>query len=399
MGNYFRSFMASPIRRGCLAFVILVRVVAFVCVGPAFFWLPGAGQGVALPVIVPAAEVLTTNFLGSGIEVTNTLTSMIVVDILVILVAVVVGRRIRAQAPDRFVPRGLSNVIEFLGQFLYDQAHGLLGKYTRAVFPLAASLFVFLLVANMIKLVPGVESIGIVACAEKDQTGYPLAGTITGSDGQILPQFGMSLVNNALELKGRAGTKATEEDYQACIAKYSWAVPPLPKPPEKETTPAAATHPTTPDLLAIVPFFRGLATDLNVPISLALIVFFMSELWGLRALGLPYLYKFVNLPALGHLNKKPMGAIDFVVGLVEIISELSRLVSLSFRLFGSIFAGSILLIVLSFLTAFLVPLPIYFLEIVIGMMQAYVFAILTIIYAQQAVTSHHEGEHAEAHSQ
>lgn len=158
-----------------------------------------------------------------------------------------------------------------------------------------------------------------------------------------------------------------------------------------------AVHAASADKLMIIPFFRGLTTDLNVPLALALVVFLLVEFWGLRALGLPYLFKFINLPALGNLGKKPLGAIDFIVGIIEIISELSRLVSLTFRLFGALFAGGILLIVFSFLVAFFAPVPIYLLELVIGGMQAYVFAILTIIYASQAVISHHhEEEHAHA---
>ncbi|RPI92601.1 MAG: F0F1 ATP synthase subunit A, partial [Chloroflexi bacterium] len=150
--------------------------------------------------------------------------------------------------------------------------------------------------------------------------------------------------------------------------------------------------------LVVVPFFRGLSTDLNVPLALAIIVVLAVQFWGVRALGLPYFYKFINLPALGNLNKKPMGAIDFVVGLIEIISEISRLVSLTFRLFGALFAGGILLVVFTFLVAFILPVPIYVLELVIGGMQAYVFATLTIIYASQAVISHHGDEHtAEQH--
>jgi F-type H+-transporting ATPase subunit a len=151
--------------------------------------------------------------------------------------------------------------------------------------------------------------------------------------------------------------------------------------------------PGNPDRLVVVPFFRGLSTDLNVPLALALIVVLAVQVWGVQALGLPYFYKFINLPALGNLGKKPMGAIDFVVGLIEIISEISRLVSLTFRLFGALFAGGILLVVFAFLVAFILPVPIYILELVIGGMQAYVFATLTIIYASQAVISHHGDEH------
>jgi F0F1-type ATP synthase membrane subunit a len=488
----------SAAMRGCLVLIVLVVVIAFVCVGPAFIWLPRAGAGVALPVITLPAEALVPNWPFAGYDFTNTLTSMIVVDVIVLIIALVVGRALRSAPPDRFVPRGFTNFIEMLGSFLYNQAHKLLGKHTRSVFPLAASIFVFLLFANLLKLVPGYESVGLVACGEYDinaddsdpiapgQTSYAIAGLSAENPN---PAGVLQLENASLSPGGRKGEKATRADTLACEAQYPWATPPLARAIQDRTIAAQraevegktisredflararddyayialaealeaadaagedtevvyqafdleaakaefdaehaeevaheydegifneeeARHayharqlaktqglPGNPDRLVVVPFFRGLSTDLNVPLALAIIVVLAVQFWGVRALGLPYFYKFINLPALGNLNKKPMGAIDFVVGLIEIISEISRLVSLTFRLFGALFAGGILLVVFTFLVAFILPVPIYVLELVIGGMQAYVFATLTIIYASQAVISHHGDEHtAEQH--
>jgi len=123
----------------------------------------------------------------------------------------------------------------------------------------------------------------------------------------------------------------------------------------------------------------------------------MVQVWGMQALGGAYWFKFFNIPALGNLQKKPLGAIDFIVGLVEIISEISRIVSLSFRLFGNIFAGGVLLIVMTFLVAGFLPSVFYFLEIFVGAIQAYVFATLTIIYASQAVVGHHSDDEHDEH--
>jgi F-type H+-transporting ATPase subunit a len=171
-------------------------------------------------------------------------------------------------------------------------------------------------------------------------------------------------------------------------------------PNNKSTTARAGNA----ELFTVIPFFRPLTTDLNLTLALAIITVFTVQLWGVQALGIPYFFKFVNIPALGNIQKNPMGGMDFVVGLIEIVSELSRLVSLSFRLLGSMFAGGILLAVMSFLVAGLLPVVFYFLEIFFGLIQAYVFAILTVMYASQAVTAHHgddheeHGEHAEAHA-
>jgi F-type H+-transporting ATPase subunit a len=89
-----------------------------------------------------------------------------------------------------------------------------------------------------------------------------------------------------------------------------------------------------------------------------------------------------------------MKPIDLIVGLLELVSEFAKIISFTFRLFGNIFAGMVLLFVMTFLIPFFVPLPFYVLEIFVGFMQAFVFAILTLIFMTMATISH---EHAEEH--
>src|SRR5690606_30844243 len=116
------------------------------------------------------------------------------------------------------------------------------------------------------------------------------------------------------------------------------------------------------------------------PLGLALIVFMAIQIFGVAAQGPGYFQKFINIHALGTIQKKPLGAIDFVVGIFEIISEFGKIISLSFRLFGNIFAGGIVVIVMSFLVATVLPSVFYLLEVIITSVQAYVFAILTIVF-------------------
>jgi len=404
--------MSAPMK-GAIIFGVIILVVVFACVGPAFFWLPQAGVGVPLPVITLPGEPLVPNWPIQGYDFTNTLTSLLVVDLLAVVMVIVVRRAVLKTSPDRFVPRGFTHFVELLVEFMYNQAKSMLGKNTRKVFPLAMSVFMFLLIANWVKLIPGVESIGIIACAETNQPGYNLSGAAAP----------YSLNVNALDLGKRAGTKATEADAHACEEEHPQFIPPAVlgkigrgELAKAETTAATETKGTTeskgttetkaaanPNLFVVVPFFRGLATDLNFPLALALIVVVMVQVWGVSELKLAYFYKFINLPALGNLSKKPLGAIDFIVGLVEIISEISRIISLSFRLFGNIFAGGVLLIVMTFLMAGVLPSIFYFLEIFVGLIQAYVFAVLTLIYASQAMIAHGDGEHGdhehEAHAE
>ena len=130
----------------------------------------------------------------------------------------------------------------------------------------------------------------------------------------------------------------------------------------------------------LIPFFYPPATDLNIAIAFALVAMFVIELAGIAALGVfKYGGKFVNFSS----------PLAFVVGLIELISELGRVVSFSFRLFGNIFAGKTLLTVAIFFVPLLLPIPILFYELFVGFIQAGVFAFLTLIFIKLAVAEPH----------
>jgi F-type H+-transporting ATPase subunit a len=146
------------------------------------------------------------------------------------------------------------------------------------------------------------------------------------------------------------------------------------------------------DLYAVTPFVRGAATDLNLTLGLGLLAFLAIQYFGVRAQGLRYFTKFFNTPALENIGKNPMGIMDFVVGLLEIISELAKILSFGFRLFGNLFAGGVLLFVMSFLLAMLVPAGVYGLELFVGLIQAFVFAMLLLVFSAMAMQGHGHGE-------
>ncbi len=150
----------------------------------------------------------------------------------------------------------------------------------------------------------------------------------------------------------------------------------------------------------ITPFVRGPATDLSLTFALAIMAIVLVQAYGVWAQGPAYFEKFINISALGNLGKKPLGAIDFIVGLIEIISEIGKIVSLAFRLFGNLFAGGVALMAISFLVAVLVPGIIFGLEVIIGSVQALVFAVLFVVFAVQAMESHHGGDaHGHEHAE
>src|SRR6185436_5055895 len=144
----------------------------------------------------------------------------------------------------------------------------------------------------------------------------------------------------------------------------------------------------------VLPYVRPASTDLNMTVALALIAVVMIQVMGFTALGTGYLTKFFNFKT---LFTSPLGGIDVAVGLLELIGEFAKILSFSFRLLGNVFAGSVLLFVMSFLLPFL-PWPFFILEFFVGALQAFVFGLLTAIFMNLATVSHGHDEHEEDHA-
>ncbi|MBI4233756.1 MAG: F0F1 ATP synthase subunit A [Chloroflexi bacterium] len=134
---------------------------------------------------------------------------------------------------------------------------------------------------------------------------------------------------------------------------------------------------------------RPAGTDLNMPLALALISFVFVEGLGLREFGLRYFGKFFRFGDLLR-GRLLMGLIQVFVGFLELTSELVRVVSFTFRLFGNMTAGELLLLVSAFLVTFVFTIPFYGLEILVGFVQALIFAGLTLVFAAVALTPHEE---------
>ena len=147
----------------------------------------------------------------------------------------------------------------------------------------------------------------------------------------------------------------------------------------------------------VVPWVRVLSTDLNFTAGLALVSVFMTQVIGVKALGLPYFGKFFNIKAIFTVKPRWMGVIDFLVSILEIISEVAKIISFSFRLFGNLFAGSVMLFVIGFLVPIWFQSAVLLLEAFVGVIQALVFGMLTLMFMSLA-THPHGGEHEEAHA-
>ncbi|MBI2640512.1 MAG: F0F1 ATP synthase subunit A [Candidatus Sungbacteria bacterium] len=129
-----------------------------------------------------------------------------------------------------------------------------------------------------------------------------------------------------------------------------------------------------------VPFFRSSASDLNFTLALAIVAVVLVHILGVAAIGAgKHISKFFTF-------KSP---IDFFVGILEFISEIAKMISFSFRLFGNVFAGEVLLVITAFLVPYLIPVPFLMLEIFVGFIQALVFAMLTTVFISIAISHNH----------
>jgi F-type H+-transporting ATPase subunit a len=131
---------------------------------------------------------------------------------------------------------------------------------------------------------------------------------------------------------------------------------------------------------AFTPLFRSVNTDLNVTLMLAILSFFTIEITGIVTIGiLKYAGKFVNFHSV----------IGFIVGIIELFSEIARVIAFSFRLFGNIFAGEVLMLVVIYFLPLIAPVPIMVFELFVGFVQAAIFALLTLFFIKLAITEPH----------
>lgn len=157
-----------------------------------------------------------------------------------------------------------------------------------------------------------------------------------------------------------------------------------------------------------IPFLRSGTADMNTTIALAVIAVIGANFFGVFSIGAWKMFnKYVNLKVLGSvftkIRKDPViilvAPITFAVGMIEIVGEMAKIASLSLRLFGNVFAGEVLLVSMSALVAYAVPIPFLFLEVFVGMIQAFIFAILTMVYFTIAAQDHDhdEADHGDEH--
>ena len=265
----------------------------------------------------------------------NTMPTLILTVILLVIFAYAVNRSLKKSAQTDLVPRGIGNVTEAILEIIYDMTEGAAGKWVRTIFPWFATIMIYVLFANLLKLIPGFESIGVLHHAHGE--------------------------GHAKELLAGNWYLFTAEKGEYILA----------------------------------PFFRGISVDLNYTFTIAVLAMIAVQVVGFQAHGWGYLTKFFNF---GGVFKKPVfGVIDMFMGILELISEFAKILSFAFRLFGNMFAGVVLVSVFGALLGkiSIVPAGIFLFELFIGIIQAFVFGILTMVFMVMATQGHGGEEHAE----
>lgn len=232
-----------------------------------------------------------------GLPISNSLIASLMTTGILLILSYLATKNLKT------VPGKLQNILELAVEGVYNMINGITDnkKTTEMIFPVVATIFLFIIISNWMGLLPGFATVGFNHQIDGHQT--------------------------------------------------------------------------------LIPFLRSANSDLNVTLSLAIIAVLATQIFGIMALGFTtYIKKFINFSS----------PIAFFVGILEAVGETAKLISFSFRLFGNIFAGEVLLTVIMTIIPFIAPVPFFALELFVGFIQALVFAMLTTVFMASAVIAHDE---------
>jgi len=411
--------------------LIIIAALAWIVVGLI------VARGPQPEIIVPAEVITKAGFL----NISNTMIASWAAMFILIVVSFLATRSMK------LIPSGIQNFMESVIDFLVGQMEDIAGaSNTRRFFPIIATFFIFILLSNWMGLLPFFNAIGKTEDIGHEifheievhqEDNKPFDEEIAHAGGWLVDDTGIGLVRpNADDAHFEMGAGAdtpvspgealdkyivflaeTFTDFESkdyadeeadgghgpvavTPAMLGAAIAALEADSDAPNLlPGDHGHGVPSNLLGeelivggidfpgqklalIIPLFRSAFSDVNNTLAVALISFVMVEFWGLQSLGLGYLKKFFNFS----------GLIPAFVGILELLSEFIRIISFAFRLFGNIFAGEVLILMLTFLLPFLIVDIIYGLELFVGFIQAAVFALLTLVFAVMAV-EHHDEEH------
>jgi F-type H+-transporting ATPase subunit a len=305
------------------------------------------GQTVLPPISIKAETLFEIPLPWGSLAVTNSMLQTVLVVLAIALFFFLATRRMR------LVPKGAQNFGEAIVELLLGITEGTAGRRVgRRIFPLIATLFIFILVANYSGLLPGVGTIG--GCA-RHETGHAAVAPAVGATG------GEGVVD-----EHATGTEAAAQEEVATGG--------LPSPESAGYCPEGTEF---------VPFLRAPNADLNMTLAMALLAVGIVQFAGIAAHGVG-----------GYLKEL---ATPIFLTPIHIIGEISRVISLSFRLFGNIFGGEVLVTVMyALLGGIFVGFATFIflgIELLFGLIQALIFSILTLVFISTAVAGHAGADH------
>lgn len=294
-----------------------------------------------------------------GIPFTNSMLTSVIVSALIIAFALY----FRLVYKPSNKPTGISNFVEMIVEALYGLVESVAQseKKTQLFFPYIATFFIFICLNNWFGLLPGVGTIGFY---EEAPVSHETAQAIS-----IIPQANAVTDTHTEEVESVEHLEEVAPVEQDEVMTQEAGT-------EEHGTAESEEHAEK----IFVPYLRAGTADLNMTIALAIISQLMAQVFGFHYVGFGYLKKFFNFS----------NPIMTFVGLLELMGEFTKIISYAFRLFGNVFAGEVLLIVISYLTKVVVPMPFYGLELFVGMIQALVFAMLSLVFFNTATISHDE---------
>jgi F-type H+-transporting ATPase subunit a len=349
---------------GVLALVLLVLSLFF--------------RSIPQPIIEIKGETI---FEVGPLPVRNTLITAWCVVLFIVALAWFSGRNLKEE------PSGWQNFIETVVEGIRNLVYNTAGEvHGKRFFWVIATIMLYITISNWSSLLPIFNSFGKVE--EVTAHHFHEEAVVVQTSGISFINLGAEVIE--LEVDETACEGLEGEEHTHCIEEAR----------EEAITHAEEEHGVGEGekLAIIAPYLRSVNTDLMTPLSIALVAFAFIEFWGVSSQGFfGYTSKFFNFPRL--FKGGFMGVIDFFVGILELIAEVARLISFTFRLFGNMLAGEILLLVMTFLLPFMffILSVFYGLEIFVGVIQAFVFGMLVLVFGMLAVTVHGEGHGDESH--
>ena len=261
-----------------------------------------------------------------NVYLTNTIPAIAIVFIVLLIIAFAVHRQTKdGQLKTHGIVLMLETTISALTNMIESTVEE---KWRDRIYPFFITIFLYVLIANLTKLLPFFETIGFA---------YPTS--VNGFQTEKWTSWFYAIQNTPAD--------AGDQGYR------------------------------------LISMFRGAPTDLNFTLAIALFTVVLIQVFGVEAHGIGYFNKFVNIRAM--VKNPKTGIVQVFVGLLELIGEIAKIASFGFRLFGNMFAGMVLLMFLGFVIPYVVSSGIMLYEIFVGILQAFIFGILTTVFMGMAV--------------